>query len=62
VGIGSDLDGGFGKEQCPADIDTIADLQKLDHLLSQRGYDEDAIQRILSGNFLNFLKQHLPKS
>ena len=62
VGIGSDLDGGFGKEQCPADIDTIADLQKLDHLLFQRGYDEDAIQRILSGNFLNFLKQHLPKS
>jgi len=62
VGIGSDLDGGFGKEQCPADIDTIADLQKLDHLLFQRGYDEDAIQRILSGNFLNFLKQHFPKS
>ena len=62
VGIGSDLDGGFGKEQCPADIDTIADLQKLDFLLSQRGYDEDAIQRILSGNFLNFLKQHLPKT
>ena len=28
VGIGSDLDGGFGKEQCPYDIETIADLQK----------------------------------
>ena len=30
IGLGSDLDGGFGKEQCPLDLDTIADLQKLD--------------------------------
>ena len=32
--IGSDLDGGFGKEQCPYDIDTIADLQKFPVLLA----------------------------
>ena len=29
VGIGTDLDGAFGKEQCPADLDTITDLQKV---------------------------------
>lgn len=29
IGIGSDLDGAFGKEQCPYDLETIADLQKL---------------------------------
>lgn len=62
VGIGSDLDGGYGKEQCPADIETIADLQKLDHLLAQRGYDEAAVQKILSGNFLTFLKNNLPSN
>jgi membrane dipeptidase len=28
VGIGSDLDGAFGREQCPYDLETIADLQK----------------------------------
>ena len=33
VGIGSDLDGGFGKEQCPQDINSIADLQKINKLL-----------------------------
>jgi membrane dipeptidase len=57
VGIGSDLDGGFGKEQCPTDLDTIADLQKLTNLLKNRGYVEDDINRILSQNFINFLLQ-----
>lgn len=57
VGIGSDLDGGFGKEQCPTDLDTIADLQKLTNLLRNRGYVEDDINRILSQNFINFLLQ-----
>src|SRR5438270_312368 len=38
VGIGSDLDGGYGSEQTPADLDTIADLGKLPALLQKRGY------------------------
>jgi membrane dipeptidase len=57
VGIGSDLDGGFGKEQCPIDLDTIADLQKLTKLLKNRGYVEDDIDRILSQNAIDFLLQ-----
>lgn len=57
VGIGTDLDGGFGKEQCPQDIETIADLQKLTTLLADRGYATVDIERILSGNFLSFLKR-----
>jgi membrane dipeptidase len=55
VGIGSDLDGAFGKEQCPTDLDTIADLQKLTTLLKDRGYVEDDVNRILSQNFLDLL-------
>ncbi|MHC4494432.1 MAG: dipeptidase [Planctomycetota bacterium] len=57
VGIGSDLDGAFGKEQCPIDLDTIADLQKLTDLLKNRGYVEDDIDRILSQNVIDFLLQ-----
>jgi membrane dipeptidase len=57
LGIGSDLDGAFGKEQCPIDLDTIADLQKLPTLLKNRGYTEDDINRILSQNFIRFLSQ-----
>lgn len=56
VGIGTDLDGGFGKEQCPSDINTIADLQKLVPLLDKRGYREQDIRNITSENFIRFLK------
>ncbi|SHI34536.1 membrane dipeptidase [Pseudozobellia thermophila] len=57
VGIGTDLDGGFGTEQCPYDIDTIADLQKIPHLLRTRGYTQDDIEKIMNLNFLNFLRR-----
>jgi membrane dipeptidase len=58
--IGSDLDGGFGNEQCPSDLNTIADLQKLDNILSKRGYSENDIQNILSKNGISFLLKNLP--
>ncbi|WP_335965560.1 membrane dipeptidase [Galbibacter sp. PAP.153] len=56
VGIGSDLDGGFGKEQTPHDIDTIADLQKIPQMLYNRGYSEKDIEGIMHGNFLRFIR------
>jgi membrane dipeptidase len=59
VGIGSDLDGGYGTEQGPADVDTIADLQKLPALLRARGYSGDDIDGICSGNFLRLLRESL---
>ena len=55
-GIGSDLDGGFGKEQSPLDLDTIADLQTVAELLRGRGYSESDIEGIMSGNFLRVLR------
>jgi membrane dipeptidase len=54
--IGSDLDGGFGREQSPADLDTIADLQRLPVLLRQRGYDDEAIRGIMHGNWVRFFR------
>jgi membrane dipeptidase len=59
VMIGSDLDGGFGNEQCPSDLDTIADLQKLDPLLTKRGYTATDIEKIFSKNGITFLRKHL---
>ena len=56
VGIGTDLDGGFGKEQCPADLETIADLQRMPRLLAKRGYSETDIVNVLHGNWLRFLR------
>jgi membrane dipeptidase len=56
IGIGTDLDGGYGKEQCPCDIETIADLQKLVPLFTARGYTQTDIENIMHGNFIRFLK------
>ncbi len=57
VGIGTDLDGGFGIEQTPYDLNTIADLQKVPNLLEQRGYALEDIEGIMNRNFLTFLKK-----
>ena len=57
VGIGTDLDGGFGLEQSPCDMDTIADLQRLVGLLAGRGYKDEDIAAIMYGNWVRLLRQ-----
>lgn len=54
-GLGSDLDGGFGTEQSPLDLDTIAGLTKYEGLLKARGYRDEDIRGIQQGNFLRVL-------
>ena len=56
VAIGSDLDGAFGREQCPYDIETIADLQKFPSLLYSRGYSKEDVENVMHGNWLRFLR------
>ncbi|CAA9399635.1 MAG: Membrane dipeptidase [uncultured Phycisphaerae bacterium] len=58
--IGSDLDGGFGYEQTPRDLNTIADLQKLADILSGRGYADADVDAIFHGNWLRFFRDALP--
>lgn len=59
--IGSDLDGGFGTEQTPGDLDTITDLQKLQGMLKNRGYSDQDIAKIFHGNWLRFFRNALPQ-
>ncbi len=54
--IGSDLDGAFGREQCPTDVHTIADLARLPAVLRRRGYTESDVEQIAHGNFLRVLR------
>lgn len=61
VGIGSDLDGGYGIEQTPTDLDTIADLQKLVPMLEKKGYSKADIAGIMHGNWLRFFGETLPE-
>ena len=55
--IGTDLDGGFGLEQSPGDLDTIADLQRLPDMLRQRGYKQADIEQVAHGNWIRFLQE-----
>lgn len=57
--IGSDLDGAFGTEQCPYDLKTIADIQKVPEILRKRGYSDTDIDAIASGNVISFLRRAL---
>lgn len=60
VAIGSDFDGGFGVQAVPADLDTIADLQKLVPLLQDKGYQDSDIIAIFNGNWIRLLLESLP--
>ena len=62
IGIGSDLDGAFGKEQSPYDIDSIADLQRIPDMLSKRGYSREDIINVAHGNWLRFIKNAWSKN
>ena len=57
VAIGSDLDGGYGTEQSPHDLDTIADLQKIPALLAARGYSETDIGGVMHANWLRLFER-----
>jgi membrane dipeptidase len=60
AGLGSDFDGGFGLDQTPEGIDTVADLQGLAPLLAARGYNDADVAAILGGNWIEHLRRSLP--
>ena len=59
VGLGSDLDGGFGREQTPMDVETVADLQRIPESLMARGHSAKDAEDFAHGNFLRFLRRAL---
>jgi membrane dipeptidase len=60
VGIGSDMDGGFGFEQIPRELQTISDLPKLAEVLSTEGFTDSDIINIMHGNWTRFFTENLP--
>jgi membrane dipeptidase len=57
VGIGSDLDGAFGREQCPYDLESIANLGKIPELFEKRGYSKTDVENLMHGNWIRFLRK-----
>ncbi len=56
IAIGTDMDGGFGAELTPVDVDTIADVVEFGSVLRKAGYQKMETEGILSGNSLRFLR------
>lgn len=61
VGLGTDLDGGFGREETPEELDTVADLLKLHEALRRADYTTEDVRNILGGNWLRWLERVLPE-
>lgn len=60
VAIGSDFDGGFGLQSIPTGLESVADLQIIASKLIEHGYSEPDAEKILGGNWLRILQEHLP--
>ncbi|MEO6705798.1 MAG: membrane dipeptidase [Ginsengibacter sp.] len=57
IGFGTDLDGNFGTEQSPWDMNSIADLQNYQSILLKRGYKQEDIENIFHKNWIRFLQR-----
>jgi len=62
VGLGSDFDGGFGLDNVPQGLDSVADLRLIGESLDARGYNQQDIEGILGENWLQFLQKALPEN
>ncbi len=61
VGIGTDMDGGLGREQIPQEITTSADLPRLAEAAQTAGFCDPDIAALMGKNWLAFLRDHLAR-
>lgn len=56
VGIGSDFDGGFGRESLPSGLDSIQDLTKIGEALRAAGWSDKDVAGVLGDNWARWLR------
>jgi membrane dipeptidase len=59
VGIGTDMDGGLGREQIPVEIETSADLGKLAGALTHAGFADAQVAGVMGENWRRYFSQQL---
>jgi len=57
LALGSDLDGGIGREVIPQGIDSVEDLPRFADALAAAGYSDEDIAAIMGENWLRVLRQ-----
>jgi len=60
VGLGTDMDGGVGRDDIPQEIVSSADLPKVAGALSNAGFSDEDVRGIMGENWLRFFEQNLP--
>ena len=60
VGLGTDMDGGLGREQIPVEIATSADLLRVADVLSEAGFADTDVRGFMGKNWLRFFRENLP--
>ncbi len=56
VGLGTDMDGGLGRDEIPQEIRTSADLPRVAEALAAAGYGDEEIERVMGGNWVAFFR------
>ena len=59
VGIGTDMDGGLGREEIPQEITTSADLPRIADAARSAGFSDADVTALIGGNWLVFLRQNI---
>jgi membrane dipeptidase len=59
VGLGTDMDGGLGRNEIPIEIETSADLPRVADALSSAGFGDQDAAAIMGGNWSRFFSKNL---
>ena len=59
VAIGTDMDGGFGREEIPQEISNAGDMPRVGEFLRENGFGKEDVEGIMGGNWVRFFKRIL---
>ena len=59
VALGTDMDGGVGRDDVPGELRTIRDLPKVAEALSSAGFSDADVAGVMGGNWLRFFRKNL---
>lgn len=60
VALGTDMDGGLGRDEIPVEIETSADLPRLAQALATAGFDDADVAKVMGENWLSYFARSLP--
>jgi membrane dipeptidase len=61
VGLGTDMDGGLGRNEIPVEIETSADLPKVADALIAGGFSDGDVSGMMGDNWRRYFSKNLPR-